>query len=77
MYQLRIEPKAFKELKRIKNKRERIKISQAFIEIRKNPFVGKKLEGRLKGSYSWRVWSYRIIYQIYRQQVLIIVIHLG
>ncbi|MBU1137241.1 type II toxin-antitoxin system RelE/ParE family toxin, partial [Patescibacteria group bacterium] len=61
MYQLRIRPKALKELKRIRNQRERNRISQAFLEIRKNPFIGKKLSGEFKGSYSLRVWSYRII----------------
>lgn len=77
MYQLRIEPKALKNLKRIKNSKERIGINKAFLEIRKNPFIGKKLEGKLKGAYSFRIWPYRIIYEIYRRQVLVIIICTG
>jgi len=77
MYQIRIEPKAKKELKKIKNKRDIKRIYQVFLEIRKNSFLGKKLKGEFKGLYSFRIWPYRIVYKIYRQQILVIVIRFG
>ena len=76
MYQLRLKPSAKKQLKRL-NKKDKIKISKVFLELQKNPFIGKKLEGKFKGSYSLRIWPYRIIYEIYHQQLLIIVIRIG
>ena len=76
MYQLRLKPSAKKQLKRL-NKKDKIKISKVFLELQKNPFIGKKLEGKFKGSYSLRIWPYRIIYELYRQHLLIIVIRIG
>ena len=42
-----------------------------------DPYQGKPLKGRLKGFYSCRVGSYRIVYQIFRQKLLVIVIDIG
>ena len=74
MYQIRVEPKAKKELKKIKSEKDIKRIYQAFLEIRKNPFLGKKLKGEFNGLYSLRIWPYRIVYKIYRQQILVIVV---
>ena len=76
MYQLRLKPSAKKQLKKI-NRKYKIKISKVFLELQKNPFIGKKLDGKFKGAYSFRIWPYRIIYEIYHKQLLIIVIRLG
>ena len=74
MYQLRIKPKTLKKLEKIKNDKDKKKIYKAFLEIRKNPFIGKKLDGKFKGAYSFRIWPYRIVYEIYRRQVLVIML---
>lgn len=42
-----------------------------------DPFVGKALKGELKGRYSYRAGSYRIIYCIRRQKLLVLVIDIG
>ena len=42
-----------------------------------DPFQGKPLKGRLQGSYSCRVGSYRIIYKIFQSKLLVIVIDIG
>jgi mRNA interferase RelE/StbE len=42
-----------------------------------DPFSGKKLSGKHKGEYSVRVWPYRIIYRIEKQELIIIVIDVG
>lgn len=49
----------------------------AIENIGKNPFCGKKLSGKLKGLYSFRVWPYRIIYQIYREIVTVVIVDIG
>ena len=46
-------------------------------ELSKNPTLGVPLKGVLKGLYKYRVGSYRIIYQIYHSQLLIIVLDIG
>ena len=77
MYQVRLKPKAKKALREIKNKLKKKKIITALIDLRKDPFVGKKLKGKYKDSYSFQVWPYRIIYEIYKRQLLVIVIRIG
>ena len=42
-----------------------------------NPYLGKKLEGELKGLYSCRVWPYRIVYRIYKNALLVIVLKIA
>ena len=44
-------------------------------DIVQDPFGGKKLSGKMEGQYSARVWPYRIIYTIYKKELLILVIN--
>ena len=75
-YQLRIKPSVKKELARLP-KQDRQRIIAAFYGLSRNPFIGKKLRGELRDYYSLRVWPYRIIYQLYKKELLIIVIKVG
>lgn len=72
-FQLRLRPKAEKQLNNIPSPyKERINIT--LTSIAANPWIGKKLKGEYAGSYSVRVWPYRIIYKIYKYELLISVI---
>jgi len=75
-FQLRVKPSAQKELDKLL-KEEYYRILAAFSLIVKDPFVGKKLKGEYDGCYSYRIWPYRIIYQIYKKELLILVIKIG
>lgn len=75
-YKVRLEKKAEKELKKIPN-HDRLRISIVLLRLKDNPFKGKKLRGEYIDSYSLRVWPYRIIYKIYKEYLLVIVIHIG
>jgi mRNA interferase RelE/StbE len=46
-------------------------------DILQDPFSGKKLEGELKNCYSSRAWPYRIIYEIRKKELVIVVIKIG
>ena len=52
------------DIKHIKNKDLRRKIKKAVKKIAENPHVGKPLRYKLKGCFSVRVPSFRIIYEI-------------
>ncbi|MEI6494562.1 MAG: type II toxin-antitoxin system RelE/ParE family toxin [bacterium] len=54
--------------------RDRLRIAIVILDITANPFDGKKLDGKHKDSYSARAWPYRIIYQIYKKELLILMI---
>lgn len=76
LYQIKLKPTVEKNLKKIP-KKDYIKILSAFVSLSTDPYVGKKLEGEYRDSYSFRVWPYRIIYQIYKQQLFVLVIKIG
>jgi mRNA interferase RelE/StbE len=46
-------------------------------DLERDPFQGKPLTGELKGRYSYRVGSYRIVYLIRRHELLVLVIDVG
>lgn len=72
-FHLKIEPKAEKQLNNIPEPyHSKILVSLASIAL--NPWVGKKLKGKYAGSYSLKAWPYRIIYDIYKNNLLILVI---
>ena len=74
-FTLVIKPKAKKSLDKIP-KSYRSRIVAVLQEIRDNPFSGKALSGNRKGEYSVRVWPYRIIYTIKKQELIIIVVEI-
>jgi addiction module RelE/StbE family toxin len=76
VWDLRIAKKAQKDLNSVTPNRRR-KILTVLSIISNNPFTGKKLEGDLKGLYSYRAWPYRIIYKAYKKRLLIVVIRIG
>lgn len=75
-YRVRLKPSAEKAFQKI-DKRYRQRILLALVVIGEDPYAGKKLRGERKDEWSYRVWPYRIIYQIYKNELLIIVINIG
>ena len=75
-YQLIIEKRAQKDLDRIPTA-YKDKFTKAFLALTDDPFMGKKLDGDLKGNYSLRVWPYRVIYRVYKKQLIVSVVYIG
>ena len=75
-YRLVIPKRVQKDLDKIKGKAN-IKIISALINLTKNPYLGKKLEGKYKKEWSYRIWPYRIIYQIRRRELVILIIRIA
>ena len=75
-YRVRIKPKAKTELNNIP-KRDYYRVITLLVGLAGDPFIGKKLRGKYKNCYSIRVWPYRIIYQIYKKELLVFVIRIG
>lgn len=53
------------------------RLISAIEELSQKPYLGKKLKSTLKGDYSLRVGSYRIIYAIHNKKLIIYIIDLG
>lgn len=68
-----ITPRAKKEIDRLQPEIIE-KIGFALQELSINPYFGKPLQANYKGLYSYRVGSYRIVYDILNHQLVIRVI---
>ena len=53
------------------------RVAKALDDLEQHPLQGKSLKGELKGVYSYRVGSYRIIYRVYQDKLLVIVVDIG
>jgi len=45
--------------------------------MRSDPFIGKNLKGERKGQYSYEVWPFRIIYEVYKSELIVLIIKVG
>ena len=72
MYQVEIKKHAFKYISRL-DKPTAKRIRDAIDKISEDPHIGERLTNH-KASYKFRVGDYRILYDIYEERVLIIVI---
>ena len=75
MYQVILKKVAIKNLKKIDD-RYKARVNLALLELSKDPFIGKQLEGRLRDFYSLRVWPYRIVYQIIHNELIVFVVQI-
>ena len=76
MYQVVLARSTEKDLNRVASAHEP-HIFAALLDLRKDPFLGKQLKGKFKHCYSLRVWPYRIIYRIYKKDLVVFVIRIG
>lgn len=74
-YQVIVSNEARKNLKKIPIEWKR-RVWLYLDRLKTDPYIGKKLEGRYAGSYSIRVWPYRIIYTIKKKELIIEVIEI-
>lgn len=68
--------KALKDLKRIPEQFKR-RIFGIIENLKENPYMGKKLQGEFSGLFSLRVWPYRVIYQINKTEIVVIILHVA
>ena len=70
-YQVIISDKAQKELARLP-KKDAYRIAIKIKVLSTDPYVAKQLLGELSGSYSLRIWPYRVIYKVNKSKVELI-----
>lgn len=76
MYRVILEREARRQLRKIPDQHT-ARIKAALQYLSHEPLAGKKLRGSLGGRYALRVWPYRIIYEIRKKEVLVIVLAIG
>ena len=78
-YKLEISNQAARVLEHMARREPQIykRVASVLDGLEKNPYQGKALKGQLKGRYSYRVGSYRIIYSVHRHILTVYVIDVG
>lgn len=76
MYRVFFSRIAEKDLGKV-DKENKPRIFAALFDLRKDPYLGRKLEGKFCECHSLRVGQYRIIYKIYKTKLTILVIRIG
>ncbi len=75
-YSLQIRRSAAKALAKI-TKNDRIRLVEAIDRLREEPNAGGVLKGEFAGLRRLRVGSYRIIYEVIDDQLVVLVIRIG
>jgi len=75
-YSLQIKQSAAKALARI-TKKDRIRLIEAMDRLREEPNAGGVLKGEFAGLRRLRVGSYRIIYEVIKDQLVVLVVRVG
>lgn len=76
LYQVVIPKRIEKKLNKLDYK-HRLRIINALESLGRDPYIGKKLEGEYQGVWSCRVWPYRIIYEIKKFELVVLIINIG
>ncbi len=76
MYKIVVRKTAEKELSRVE-KTQRSRIERTILSLSLNPYLGKPLKGEFQGIYSLKVWPFRILYEIYKKQLIIHIIKIS
>lgn len=79
MYRIEFSRLAAKELEKIYrvDKKLYTRFITTIETLRKNPYQGKSLKGKLAGDYSLRMGDHRIIYTLHRETIVVYIIDLG
>jgi len=73
MYKIEVHSKARKQLAKIDNRYQKA-IRYSIDSLARDPFAGKKLDPPLDHLHSLRVGVYRILYQIFKKKLIILVV---
>ena len=78
-YSIRLSNQAERVIRRMAEREPALyqRVAQALEDLGRDPFQGKPLKGELKGRYSYRVGSYRILYLVRQQALLVLIIDIG
>lgn len=75
-FRILLSPKANDFLKKM-DKAEKERMENKLRDLKDNPELGKPLTGKLAGLWSLRTGDYRALYQIKREEILVLVLRIG
>lgn len=77
MFEVQFKKSVEKDLKALPKLDQRKVLEQIGKVLAKNPYLGKALSGDFKGLYRWRTGRFRVIYEIHKDVLIILVLKIG
>ena len=77
MYKLEYTVQAKRQIEALPSQKVRDQIGSALLRLAGHPDLGKRLQGELHELWSYRTGKYRVIYQVFRSEVRILIVALG
>ena len=79
VYKLELSNQAERVIRRMAQREPALyqRVARALDDLQRDPYQGKPLKGELKGRYSYRVGSYRVVYLVRQQELLVLIIDIG
>ena len=72
-FEVKFAPRFLKEIKAL-DREVQVRILRGINILKTNPYVGKPLRSEWKGIYSLRIGDYRVLYQIKKNEVFLLVV---
>lgn len=76
MYRIKIDSKVTKQIAKIDSRYQKA-VKYTIDSLSENPLAGKKLDPPLEHLRSLRVGVYRILYEIFKAELLILIVSVG
>ena len=73
-YQVRFTKDARKQFEKLKDEKLKERIASILEYLGSYPLAGKMLHGEFKGCRTYKTFSFRIIYQIFHSELVIVVL---
>lgn len=76
IYSVRIKQSAARELREL-SASDRARVAKAIDQLAENPYFGSGLKGDLQGLRRLRVGVYRILYEVHKNEIVVLVVRIG
>ena len=76
-FKVLLAPKSWRFLSKLKDREDKSRIEKKLKGLKENPEIGKPLTGKLAGLWSLRFGKFRALYQIRRDELLVLVLDIG
>ena len=77
MFKVHFKKSVEKDLKALPKADQKKMLEQIGKVLAKDPYEGKALSGEFKGLYRWRTGHFRVIYEIQKHVLIILVLKIG
>ena len=77
MFEVQFKKSVAKDLKALPKADQKRVVEQIEKVLAKDPYLGKALSGEFKGLYRWRTGRFRVIYEIHKDVLIILVLKIG